>query len=195
MQEILINILAIIIYPVIAFLGKVSKYGILYNADVQHWCNWKNYNYSVFNGCKLFINDKAFRNLTYYRLRWARIVLSVFFKAYDHLQITTPRNKIGGGLIFQHGFSTIVSAESIGKNCKIYQQVTIGFNHVLLAPVIGDNVEICCGAKVIGGIRIGNNVLIGANAVVVNDIPDNSIVAGVPARVIKEIKQLRIPNK
>jgi len=179
------NILIIIIYPIFILLCQLSKYKKLYIEDVRHWCNWRKYKFSLLQACRIFVCDKAFRNLTYYRLRWTRILLSFIFPAYDHLQITTPRSDIGGGLIFQHGFSTIVSAERIGNNCKIYQQVTIGFNHRLQAPVIGDNVEICCGAKIIGGVRIGNNVLIGANAVVVSDIPDNSIVAGVPARVIK----------
>lgn len=74
--------------------------------------------------------------------------------------------------------------KKIGKNCHIYQQVTIGYNGVQ-APIIGNNVRICCGAKVIGGIRVGNNVVIGANAVVCKDVPDNVIVGGVPAKVIK----------
>jgi serine O-acetyltransferase len=79
----------------------------------------------------------------------------------------------------------------MGRNCKVYQQVTIGFNHDLKAPVIGDNVEVCCGAKVIGGITIGDNVLIGANSVVVKDVPSNCVVAGVPARIIKRLDHVR----
>ena len=53
-------------------------------------------------------------------------------------------------------------------------------------PVIGDNVHISAGARILGPIRIGNNVIIGANAVVVKDVPDNCIVAGVPAKIIKD---------
>lgn len=52
-------------------------------------------------------------------------------------------------------------------------------------PKIGDNVDICAGARVLGPITIGNNVVIGANAVVINDIPDNAVVAGVPAKIIR----------
>lgn len=94
-------------------------------------------------------------------------------------------------MVIQHGFSTIIAAEKMGRNCKVYQQVTIGYSHELRAPVIGDNVEVCCGAKVIGGITIGDNVLIGANAVVVKDVPSNSVVAGVPARIIKHLDKVR----
>lgn len=49
--------------------------------------------------------------------------------------------------------------------------------------------EVCCGAKIIGGVHIGDNVLIGANAVIVNDIPSNCIVAGVPAKIIKSLPE------
>lgn len=186
-------LLTILIYPLIKILCHFSKYKAEYLDDIQHWCIYRNVNYTLYNGCHFFIEDKSFRNLTYYRLRAARILLSFLFPAYDHLQITTRRGNIEGGLIFQHGFSTIVAAEKIGHNCKIYQQVTIGSNHLLQAPTIGNNVEICCGAKIIGGVHIGDNVLVGANAVVVNDIPSNSIVGGIPAHFIKKRSELRIP--
>jgi serine O-acetyltransferase len=73
----------------------------------------------------------------------------------------------------------------IGDNCRIRNGVTIGVARVgeSNAPLIGNNVDIGSGAKLLGPIRIGNNVLIGANAVVICDIPDNSIAVGVPAVV------------
>ena len=81
----------------------------------------------------------------------------------------------------------IHSRAVIGKNCMIGQNVTIGGKSGWYeVPVIGDNVEISAGARIIGPVRIGNNVIIGANAVVVKDVPDNCIVAGVPAKIIKE---------
>jgi len=75
----------------------------------------------------------------------------------------------------------------IGKNCIIGSCVTIGgkSKHYNV-PIIGDNVYISSGAKIIGPIRVGSNCVIGANAVVTKDVPDNCIVAGVPAVVIKE---------
>ena len=85
-----------------------------------------------------------------------------------------------------HPFATIVNAESIGKKVLIFQQVTIGVKDGK-KPKILDNVTICCGAKVLGGITIGNNAVIGANAVVVKDVPDNAIVGGVPAKIIKKL--------
>lgn len=92
---------------------------------------------------------------------------------------------VEGGFFPQHAWSTIVLAEKIGKNCQVWQNVTVGKKYSGGGiPIIGDNVKICAGACVLGNIRIGNNVTIGANAVVLEDIPDNCIAVGVPA-VIK----------
>lgn len=77
----------------------------------------------------------------------------------------------------------------IGVNCSIGANVTIGGKSPHYdVPVIGNKVYIATGAKILGPINIGNNVIIGANAVVVNDVPDNAVVAGIPAKIIKYIK-------
>ena len=94
-------------------------------------------------------------------------------------------DKIGKGLFIQHGFATIIAAKSIGDNCWINQQVTIGFSNKTASPEINDNVTINAGAKVIGGVRVGKNSIIGANAVVVKNVPDNCTVVGVPAQIIR----------
>ena len=134
---------------------------------------------------KLLATDKAFRSLYLYRLRnrFYRKLVKLLYPPLDSLYITTP--DIGGGLFIQHGFSTYIAAESIGENCWINQQVTIGYKDDTRPPVIGDNVTITCGAKVLGPITIGNNVTIGANAVVVKDLPPDSIWGGVPAKRIR----------
>lgn len=94
----------------------------------------------------------------------------------------------GEGLLFPH-FSCIVLAGNmrIGKNCTIHQGVTIGRMHFgsrVGLPSIGDNVVIFPGANIAGNIRIGDGAIIGANSVVTSDVPDFSVVAGVPAKVI-----------
>ena len=94
-------------------------------------------------------------------------------------------DKIGKGLFIQHGFATIIAAKSIGDNCWINQQVTIGFSNKTASPEINDNVTINAGAKVIGGVTVGKNSIIGANAVVVKNVPDNCTVVGVPAQIIR----------
>jgi len=74
----------------------------------------------------------------------------------------------------------------IGDNVTIAQCVTIGGRSKKKnVPIIGNNVYIGAGAKILGDIIIGNNVIIGANSVVLIDVPDNSVVAGIPAKIIK----------
>lgn len=79
----------------------------------------------------------------------------------------------------------------MGENCEVFQNVTIGSNRKekdgRFMPIIGDNVSIGAGAVVVGAITIGNNVKIGANSYVDKDIPDNVVVAGAPAKIIKKL--------
>ncbi|HGH7175527.1 serine acetyltransferase [Bacillus sp. AFS094611] len=91
--------------------------------------------------------------------------------------------EIGEGTRFGYGgVGTIIHKKAkIGKNCVISQNVTIGSRGPL--PNVGDNVFIGPGVKCLTG-KIGNNVVIGANSVVTKDIPDNCVVAGVPAKII-----------
>ena len=132
-----------------------------------------------------------FRNLLYYRVEMSphlpsRLLLSVarfLFKPMSTLFIFTP--VIGPGLYIQHGFSTVIAANSIGRNCWINQQVTIGYLNKTDCPTIGDNVRIAAGAKVFGDIIVGNSVIIGANAVVCKSVPSNCTVVGVPAYIVR----------
>lgn len=161
----------------------------LLQRDFLHWAKVDNITPTWKQAVKLFFRNAAFRSVVYYRLRKLNVfcrvlqkLLGIIFPAQSCLYIKTPN--IGGGLYIQHGFATIITAESIGDNVWINQQVTIGYNGDR-APIIGNNVVIYAGAKVVGGVKIGNNVVIGANAVVTKDIPNNSVVGGVPARIIK----------
>jgi len=81
----------------------------------------------------------------------------------------------------------------IGMRCSILHDVTIGEYHG--APQIADFVFIGPGAKLIGGFRVGNNVIIGANSVVTKEVPDNAVVVGVPGRIVSEKGNLRGENK
>jgi serine O-acetyltransferase len=103
------------------------------------------------------------------------------------IQIHAETN-IGKGFYIGHFSCIIVSSRAvIGNNVNISQGVTIGASGRGIkagAPTIGNCVYIGPGAKIIGKIQIGNNVAIGANAVVTKDVPDNAVVGGVPARII-----------
>lgn len=137
----------------------------------------------IWSFSKLMNSSPGFRNLFYYRLGWMARFVSFICKPMSTLFIFTE--DVGPGLYIQHGFSTIISAKKIGRDCLICQQVTIGFSNKNDQPVLGDNVIITAGAKVIGAVTVGDNVVVGANAVVVKDVPPNTTVVGVPARVIK----------
>lgn len=139
--------------------------------------------YTICSFIKLMTLHPEYRNLFYYRIGWTSKLLHPLCRPMSTLYIQT--RDIGPGLFIQHGFSTIISAEKIGRNCWINQQVTIGFSNDTESPLIGDNVTIYAGAKVIGKVRIGNNSIVGANAVVVKDVPANSTVVGIPACIVR----------
>jgi serine O-acetyltransferase len=97
-----------------------------------------------------------------------------------------PANsQIGGGLLIPHPNGIVIHPDArIGPNCLLFQQVTVGQRGAGV-PTLGGHVDVGAGAKVLGPIRIGDHALIGANAVVLVDVPAHCSAAGVPARVSK----------
>jgi serine O-acetyltransferase len=95
--------------------------------------------------------------------------------------------KLDHGVDLIHGGLGVVIHPKvyIGKNTKIYQNVTIGGREGRGHPYVGNNVYIGTGACILGGITIGDNSKIGANAVVLSDVPKGAVVVGIPAKVIK----------
>lgn len=94
--------------------------------------------------------------------------------------------EVGHGLVIDHGHGIVVSGYArIGDRCRLRSGVVIGLSHTddPCAPVIGHGVDIGSGAKLLGRITVGDNVLVGANAVVLDDVPSDSVVTGVPAVV------------
>ncbi len=129
--------------------------------------------------------------MLYYRLSRQGIVyrilasiMMLFLPRMESLQIYA--DKIGWNLYIEHGIGSIISASSIGENCWINQSVTVGYNLDNKAPIIQNGVRICTGAKVLGGITVENNSIIAAGAVVIRDVEEDSIMAGVPAKLIKK---------
>lgn len=122
-----------------------------------------------------------------------RKLFSVIYKLlFKCIQITTGIElpcevEIGRNFVIDHFGGIVISGfAKFGDNCRIRNGVVVGLKRVddPCAPIIGNNVDIGTGAKVLGRIRIGDDVLIGANSVVITDVPDRSIAVGVPA-VIK----------
>lgn len=101
-----------------------------------------------------------------------------------------PGAKLGRGIFIDHGMGVVIGETAVvGNNVLIYQGVTLGGTGLQKGkrhPTIGSNVVIGAGAKVLGNITVGDNSYIGANAVVIKDVPPNSTVVGVPARLTKQ---------
>ena len=129
-----------------------------------------------------------FRNLFYYRYKKHKILvsfLSVIARPDNTFRIVA--DYLGKSPIFYHSFATILNAKSIGDNCIIRNGTTIGnkSDDNNERPCIGNNVNIGANAVIIGKIRVGDNVIIGAGSIIVKDVPNNCIVAGNPAKIIK----------
>lgn len=159
--------------------GKISKRIFIkefLKNDAFIFCFW-------FRTSKFLSTQRILKILFYFLSRF-------MFKHYTYKYgISIPYNtEISSGLYIVHfGGIVINSNAKIGRNLNISQGVTIGQSNrgeKKGVPIIGDNVYIGPGAKIFGSVIIGNNVSIGANSVVTKDIPDNSVVIGIPSKII-----------
>lgn len=130
-------------------------------------------------------HNTSFRSLFYYRIGKWKWLCQWLGKGATELRIPLTAN-IGGGLLLFHAYSTIFSSKcTIGKGCRVVHNVTIGDKNGL-APVIGEYVEILPNAVITGDIRVGNHCVIGPGAVVYKNVPDNCVVVGNPAYILKK---------
>ncbi|MHA7059204.1 serine O-acetyltransferase [Aquimarina sp. M1] len=185
MRSLLLNIYKVLLLPHM-FVYQISKNKEAIDKDIERWADAKG-----IRGTKvsLLFNFLAispdFRTLFYFRNRGiVSSLLNVYCKKEKYFRIDIS-TKLGGGVLTGHPYSTILNADSIGENLYVNHLVTVGEVNGK-RPTIGDNVSIYTGAIIIGDIKIGNNCSIGAGSVVVKDVPDNCVVVGNPARIIKQ---------
>lgn len=99
-----------------------------------------------------------------------------------------PGAKFGKRVFIDHGKGVVIGETSeIGDDVVIYQGVTLGgtsTKKVKRHPTLGNNIVVGCGAKILGNVKIGDNCQVGANSVVIKDVPPNSTVVGIPARIV-----------
>ena len=100
-----------------------------------------------------------------------------------------PAARIGRRLVIDHGTGIVIGATAeIGDDCLLYQGVTLGGTGAAREkrhPTLGNNVMVGCGAKVLGPFKVGNNVKIAANSVVLREVPDNCTVVGIPGHIVR----------
>lgn len=172
----------------------ILKYYIKEDAQANKIQSWIDYRiklmYGNVNAC-VFRYLKVLRKYEYYSKN--KKILRYYYRFLHRryglkYNLAIPINKVGFGLYIPHiEGGVIVNCEKIGNHCTINSGVVVGNKgDNSKVPTIGNNVTLSVGCKIIGNIIIGNNVLIAPNAVVVKDVPDNCVVAGVPARIIKK---------
>ena len=127
--------------------------------------------------------EKTYRNIFYYRIGYYKFFISFLAPAHNSFIIGTHA-EIGEGFLAIHPIGTIIDAK-IGRNFIVKQNATVGRNGND-NPIVGDNVTVNANALVIGNITVGNNVEVGAGTILMKSVPDNCVVVGNPAYILKE---------
>jgi serine O-acetyltransferase len=148
---------------------------------------------------RYIVGSKGFRSIFLYRIfnnKLQNLSLLYTILRMISFSIEIPcTTKIDEGFFIGHAEGLVINPNcTIGKNFTIYQGVTLGGNigkikDGRVAPLIGDNVFIGPGAKVLGPVTVGDNSMIGANAVVVKDIPKDSLAVGIPTKIVRKIDE------
>lgn len=174
-----------LVLPHLLFYLFSKKRGVI-DEDIQAWRKLRGG--SLNNLCFLYqfiILNKSFRTQFCYRMGNKAFSILKLFLRVDIPDFLEFNDNIGGGLVFVHTYGLGISGYArIGKNCTMHQMSTIGFGKGGV-PTIGDDVFIGMGAYILGKVKVGNNVRIGAGAIVVEDVPDNCTVVGPKAKIIQ----------
>jgi len=174
--------------PANATLAVMNIFGLI-KSDISAKAVWLYGTNSGRNKVKACLTDGTFAMVTYRLMQWSQHHgITPAAMLFNKLNIWFGGCIIGRGADFGPGFVLIHSNGVVinttvrgGRDIRIEHQVTIGAEKES-SPVIGDEVFVGAGAKIIGAVKIGSRVKIGANAVVVSDIPDGTTAVGIPAR-------------
>lgn len=159
----------------------------LLKMDIKRMLTKVNIQIPMWIGLLFFLHTNAyFRSLFYYRIGPIFASLIGWYRPGDKYFIISKTLKMGGGFLLAHPYATIINAEYIGDNFSCRHCTTLGATDKG-RPTIGNNVYLGATVTIIGHVKIGNNVVVGAGSVVVKDVPDNCIVAGNPAKIIRYI--------
>jgi serine O-acetyltransferase len=162
-------------------------------SDLRAKAEWCYGSAAVKEIVKALLTDGTPAMIWYRLMQWARrwrlVPLEMLFNRINTIFcncIIGRGAEFGPSFVLIHGIGVVINgAVRGGTNVKIEHQVTIGAER-RESPVLGDNVFIGAGAKIIGSVKIGNGARIGANAVVLHDVPADSTVVGIPAKVVRQ---------
>jgi len=188
----LINILVILL---VIFMIKLIFISIFFYADIRAA---QKRDPAAKSFLEIILLYPGLHALVYYRFAHVLYTIKLFFLARLLSQVARfftgieihPGARIGKRFFIDHGLGVVIGETAIvGNDVLLYQGATLGGTGIVAGkrhPTIGNNVVIGAGAKVLGNIIIGDNSYIGANAVVIKDVPSNSTVVGVPGRITKQ---------
>lgn len=173
-----------IVLPHIVLYLLSSRGGVI-NKDIDRWLKVKRKTYGHLVGLiYLVLRYPEFRSLFYHRIGKMKSLICRYLPGRTNLYLQTDSKDLGGGFYIGHGWGTVVNAKRIGENCGVGQNCTIGSRNVK-EPTLEDNVMVWAHAVVLGDITIGEGSHIGAGAVVVKDVPANSVVVPSKSAIIK----------
>ncbi len=160
-------------------------------SDIRAKAEWVYGSASAKNVVKTVLTDGTFAMIAYRLMQCCQrlgltpaTIFSKLNAAFGRC-IIGRHAQFGPGFVLIHSFGVVINGSVRGgSNLKIEHLVTIGADRNI-SPTLGDNIFLGVGAKIIGGVRIGSNVKIGANAVVVSDLPDGVTAVGVPAKIVR----------